>query len=83
MGKVLRIVIYAAFLACVATTAGAHHVKCSRDINGDGKVNRKDTKIIETAMGAKIGAAPYDERADLNEDGFVNSDDRTAYSHCR
>jgi hypothetical protein len=83
MGKVLRIAICAAFLACVATAVGAHHVDCARDINNDGKVDRKDRKIIEDAMGGKVGASPYDERADFNGDGVVNSDDRLAYSHCR
>ena len=83
MGKVLRVVICAAVLACVATTVGAHHVKCFRDINRDGKVDQKDIRIIENAMGATVGAPPYDERADLNGDGFVNSEDRMAYSHCR
>lgn len=83
MGKVLRVVICAVVLACVATTAGAHHVKCRRDINNDGEIDRKDIKILENAMGGQIGTPPYDERADLNRDGRVNSDDRFAYSHCK
>ena len=83
MGKILRIMICAAVLACVATSAGAHHLKCRQDINGDGKVDKKDIKIVEDAMGSKLGVAPFDERADLNRDGVVNSDDRFAFTHCK
>ena len=62
--------------------ASAHHVKCSRDLNNDGKANSKDTRLIENAMGSKSGASPYDERADIDGNGRVNNDDRDAYGHC-
>jgi Dockerin type I domain len=65
-----------------ASMASANHVQCSRDIDNDGFANRKDMKIIEAAMGSKVGAPPYDERADLDQDGLVNGLDREAYSHC-
>jgi hypothetical protein len=82
MGKLLRIAICTAILTLGAGMANAHHVKCSRDINNDGKANQRDVKIIENAMGSKVGVGPYDERADLDTDGRVNEDDREAYQHC-
>ena len=82
MNKILRVAVCTILLTCVAGLASAHHVTCSRDLNNDGKANNKDTKIIEDAMGSKSGAAPYDERADIDGNSMVNSDDRDAYTHC-
>lgn len=82
MGKLLRIAICTSILSLIAGMASAHHVKCSRDINNDGKTNHKDTKIIDDAMGSKVGVGPYDERADIDSNGRVNEDDREAYTHC-
>ena len=80
--RLIRIVFCTAALLGVASLAHANHVECSRDINNDGKADRNDLKILTAAMGSTVGAAPYDERADFNQDGFVNSDDTVAYQHC-
>jgi hypothetical protein len=82
MSRFLRVLLCTAILTLGAGVASAHHVKCSRDINNDGKDNRKDMKIIEDAFGSKVGVGPYDERADLDRDGMVNESDREAYLHC-
>jgi len=82
MGKFIQVAICSAVLVFSAGLASANHVKCSRDLNNDEKVDRKDMKIIENAFGSKLGKAPYDERADINQDGFVNSGDRDDYKHC-
>lgn len=82
MGNSIRIAICTTLLVLAAGMASAHHVKCSRDINNDGKANQKDVKIIENAMGSKVGVGPYDERADLEQDGVIDEADRDAYDHC-
>lgn len=82
MSKYIFAAICSVVFVFSAGLASAHHVDCSRDINNDGKTNAKDMKIIDDAFGSKVGAAPYDERADLDRDGFVNRLDRDAYSHC-
>ena len=82
MSKFLRITFCTVILVLGAGSANAHHVKCSRDINNDGKVNPKDTKIITDAMDTRVGVGPYDERADLDRNGRVNAEDQEAYLHC-
>jgi len=82
MGKLLRIAICTAILGLCAGMANANHIKCSRDINNDGKTNHRDTKIIDDAMGSKVGVGPYDERADIDSNGLINEEDREAYLHC-
>ena len=83
MGKMIRVAFLSAFLMAAGSVASADHVTCARDINNDGKVDLKDKRIIEKAMGSKIGKAPYDERADINGDMEVNVADLAAYRHCK
>ena len=83
MSRMIRIAICTAFLLTSAGLASAHHVKCSQDLDNDGRVDGNDTRIIDDAYGSAMGAAPYDERADFNQDGFVNKEDRADYKHCK
>lgn len=83
MRQALRAVISALFVFALAGAAGADHEDCTRDLNNDGQVDAKDMKIIDDAMGSREGRPPYDERADLDHDGFVTSSDRAVYSRCQ
>lgn len=65
-----------------ASMVSADHLPCSQDLNNDGVVDAKDRAIVENAMGAREGVGKYDERADLNQDGFVTISDREMYLHC-
>jgi len=42
------------------------------DLNGDGKVNIKDTVIVAKAFGAHQGDPRWDSKADLNNDNMVD-----------
>lgn len=83
MVKTFRVLMVAALLLGVASLASADHKDCPKDLNADGKVDSKDMAIIENAMGSREGVRNYDERADLNQDGFVTISDRELYPHCR
>lgn len=45
------------------------------DCNGDNKVTVEDLPILEAAYDTSQGGAGYDIRADLNQDGYVGTDD--------
>jgi hypothetical protein len=45
------------------------------DVNGDGKIDRQDVVIVETAMGTTAGMPGYDPRADVIRDGVVDRAD--------
>lgn len=83
MVKTIRVALMAAIFVAGASMASADHVTCSRDINADGKVDLKDKQIIDDAMGSVEGKAPYDERADIDQDSKVTQSDRDAYRHCK
>ena len=70
-------------LAMAAGAASADHKDCTKDLNEDGAVDSQDMMIIEDALGTREGVGKYDERADLNQDGFVTISDKEIYPHCR
>ena len=64
--------LLALFLACflpVALLAG------SGDVNGDGKIDEKDIKLIAEYIMGKSPANFNKDEADVNEDGIVNAID--------
>ena len=49
------------------------HVVKPGDVNGDGQVDCSDINIVKTAMGTYRDRIGYDYRADVNNDGVVDS----------
>jgi hypothetical protein len=56
-------------------TAAALATPASPDINGDGRVSRKDVRILQAALGSRCGRRRYNAAADLNGDCRVDRRD--------
>lgn len=50
-------------------------IRLAGDIDGDGSVACADVAIVKAALGKRSGQAGFDERADFNKDGVIDSRD--------